>query len=106
MRRKSYMFTNRSNPERGIMSTVLGILSVVAIGLTVFSSYKHGGAPNARLGVTILVSLIFGFTGLVLGILSRLEPDKFYLFPNIGIGLNALAILASGFIIYAGVVGL
>ena len=105
-RRKSYMFTNKNHPERGIMSTVLGILSDTAIGLAVFSSFEMKGKSNARLATVILLSMLFGIAGLVLGILSRLEKDKFYLFPNLGILLNAVAVIATGFIIYAGVFGI
>lgn len=106
MRRKGYMFTDKSNPQRGIMSTILGILSDGAIGLTVFSSFMNKGAMSPRHGMTIIMSLIFGIIGLVLGILSRMEEDKFYFFPVLGIILNTIAILATGFILYAGVFGL
>lgn len=106
MRKKGYMFTNKSIPHRGIMSAILGILSDVSIGLTVFSSFQQAGAPSPRHGLTVLLSLLFGLTGLVLGILSRLEKDKFYFFPNLGILFNILAVCAGGFILYAGVFGL
>lgn len=106
MRRRGYMFTDKSNPQRGIMSTILGILSDGAIGLTVFSSFMNQGVMNPRHGMTIIMSLIFGIVGLVLGILSRMEEDKFYFFPVLGMILNTIAILATGFILYAGVFGL
>ncbi len=106
MWKKNYMFTNKSHPERGIMSTILGILSDGAIGLAVFSSFKVEGNASARLACVIMLALIFAITGLVLGILSRIEKDRFYFFPNMGILCNAIAILAVGFILYIGVVGL
>lgn len=106
MRRKNYMFTNKSTPQRGIMSTILGILSDASIGLAVFSSFQQGGAPNPRHGMAVLLALLFSVAGLVLGILSRLEKDKFYFFPNLGILLNILGVFAGGFILYAGVFGL
>ena len=106
MRKKNYMFTNKSTPQRGIMATILGILSDASIGLAVFSSFRQGGAPSQRLGRAVLLALIFSVTGLVLGILSRLEKDKFYFFSNLGILLNVLGVFAGGFILYAGVFGL
>ena len=42
----------------------------------------------------------------VLGIMSKMEEDKFYLFSYLGILLNVLAIAGVGFILYAGVYGL
>lgn len=106
MWKKNYMFTNKSHPERGIMSTILGILSDVAIGLAVFSSFRMQGNANARLACTIMLAMIFGIAGLTLGILSRLEKDRFYLFPNLGILLNTIAVAATAFILYIGVFGL
>jgi hypothetical protein len=106
MWKKNYMFTNKSHPERGIMSTILGILSDTAIGLAVFSSFTQRGNVGARLACVIMLSMLFGIAGLVLGILSRLEKDRFYFFSNVGILLNAFAVTATGFILYAGVFGL
>ena len=44
--------------------------------------------------------------GLVLGIMAKLEEDKFYLFAWIGIVLNALTLLGIGGIVAVGVYGL
>ena len=104
--KKNYMFTNKSHPQRGIMSTILGILSDGAIGLAVFSAFKAGGAASARLACAVILALIFSITGLTLGIMSRLEKDRFYFFPNVGIILNSIAIFAVAFILYIGVFGL
>lgn len=105
-RKKNFMFTNKSQSERGIMSTVLGILSDVSIGLAVFSSFRIGGRASARLGTVILAAMLFSIAGLVFGILSRMEKDKFYFFPDLGILLNGIGVCATGFILYAGVFGL
>ena len=104
--KKNYMFTNKSHPERGIMSTILGILSDGAIGLAVFSAFKAGGSASARLACVVILSLLFGIVGLTLGIMSRVEKDRFYFFPNTGIILNSIAIIATAFILYIGVFGL
>lgn len=104
--KKNYMFTNKSHPQRGIMSTILGILSDGAIGLAVFSAFKAGGQASMRLASLVLMALIFSLVGLTLGILSRLERDRFYFFPNVGILLNSLAVIAVAFILYIGVFGL
>ena len=104
--KKNYMFTNKSHPQRGIMSTILGILSDGAIGLTVFSAFEARGNADARMACMVILALIFAIVGLTLGILSRLEKDKFYFFPNVGILLNSIAVLATAFILYIGVFGL
>ena len=61
---------------------------------------------SARLGTVILVAMLFSIAGLVFGILSRMEKDKFYFFPDLGILLNGIGVCATGFILYAGVFGL
>jgi len=106
MLKKNYMFTNKSHPERGIMSTILGILSDGAIGLAVFSSFRTGGAASARLACTVILALVFGLVGLVLGIMSRIEKDRFYFFPNVGILCNSIAVIVVAYILYVGVFGL
>lgn len=87
------------------MSTILGILSDGAIGLAVFSAFKAGGTASARMACTVIMALIFSVVGLTLGIMSRLEKDRFYIFPNLGILLNSIAIIAVAFILYVGVFG-
>ena len=104
--KKNYMFTNKSHPQRGIMSTILGILSDGAIGLAVFSAFKAGGVTSMRLASSVLLAFIFALVGLTLGILSRMEKDRFYFFPNVGILLNSLAVIVVAFILYIGVFGL
>lgn len=59
-----------------------------------------------RLASSVLLAFIFALVGLVLGILSRLERDRFYFFPNVGILLNSLAVLVVAFILYIGVFGI
>lgn len=104
--KKNYMFTNKSHPQRGIMSAILGILSDGAIGLAVFSAFKAGGEASMRLASSVLLALVFALVGLTLGILSRMEKDRFYFFPNVGILLNSLAVIVVAFILYIGVFGI
>lgn len=59
-----------------------------------------------KYGVAALFALLFALAGIVLGIMSKMEEDRFYLFSYLGIILNLLAIAGIGFIIYAGVYGI
>lgn len=103
MRRPSYMFTNKSHPKRGIISTLLGVIDMFSLGLAIWLCFENRGASNARLGTAALFALLFSITGFVLGILSRLEKDKFYIFPTVGITLNFIVIAFTIFIVFAGV---
>ena len=103
MFKPGYKFTNKKNPERGIMSAILGIISVVSICLAVYFTYQNKGVALAQYGSVVFLSIIFSVTGMVLGILAYLEKDIYKFFPVFGIASNTIAILASGFIFYLGV---
>ena len=100
--KKGYIFTNKEHPKKSIMSTILGILSTGSLILAVYLSYMDKGAENMRYGSACLLALLFAFVGVTLGILGRMERDKFYLFSYVGIALNLVAIGLVSLILYAG----
>jgi len=102
MKKKSFIFTNKEHPKKSIMSTVLGILSVLSLILAAYLSYMDKGAENMRYGSACFLAMIFAFVGVALGVLGRMEKDKFYLFSYIGIVLNLAAIGLVSLILYAG----
>lgn len=99
---KHYIFTNKEHPKKAVMSTILGILSVGSLILAAYLSYLDKGAENMRYGSACFLALIFAFVGVVLGVLGRMEKDKFYLFCYIGIALNLVAVGMVSLILYAG----
>ncbi len=105
MRRK-YIFTNKKESKKGIMSAVLGIIALVSLFLAVYETFRNQGQALVKYGVAALFALLFALAGIVLGIMSKMEEDRFYLFSYLGIILNLLAIAGIGFIIYAGVYGI
>ena len=88
--------------EKSIMSTILGLISLGALVAAIYYTFLAGGEAMVGYGMTGLLAAIFSVTGLVLGILSKLEKDKFYLFSYIGIVTNALAVISIICIIYVG----
>jgi hypothetical protein len=97
-----YMFTDNRHPERGIMSAILGAISVGTLSLSVFLSYKAGGQAEVKYAAAAFVAAVFSVVGIILGIKSRFERDIFKLFPNLGIILNSLAIIFVVFILIIG----
>lgn len=100
--RRNYIFTNKRYSEKSIMSAILGVISLGALIAAVYYTFLAGGEAMVGYGVTALLAAIFSAAGLILGILSRLEKDQFYLFSYIGIVTNTLAILSIVYIIYVG----
>ena len=103
---RKYIFTNKKESKKGIFSSVLGMIAFVSVILAVYGTFQNQGQALVKYGVAVLFSLLVGLAGLVLGILSRMEQDRFYVFSYIGIGLNLLTIVSISFILYAGVYGL
>ena len=97
--RDRFMFTDNRHPEKGILSAVLGCISVTTYILAVFFTYNNGGQALMQYAAAAFVAAIFSVAGLVLGIMSRFEKDIFKLFPNIGIILNSLAVIFVVFLI-------
>ncbi len=97
------MFTDNRHPEKGVMSAILGCISVTALITAVVFTYNDGGQAQLRYAAAAMVAAVFSVAGLVLGIMSRMEKDIFKLFPNLGIVLNSLSI---AFIIFILVLGL
>lgn len=101
-KKNSYMFTSKQHTQKGIMSTILGVISLVTLAYTVVMSYLKAGDVPIQYGAAVMLVMIFAFVGIILGVVSKTERDKFYLFTYIGIVLNVLALLVISMILYAG----
>lgn len=84
------------------MSTILGIISTVSLGIVVYLTYRQGGAATVGYGVTGLLATLFSIVGLALGIITVRNKEYYRLFPWLGIGLNLLALGSISLILYLG----
>lgn len=103
MRKPGYMFTNKSHPLKGIVSTLLGCMDLIFIMFVIFLCFRAKGAASPRFGVVSMFALLFSGVGFVIGVMSRMEKDRFYLFPNIGIATNFLVVAFIIFMLILGV---
>lgn len=101
-KKNSYMFTNKEHTQKGIMSTILGVISLATLAYAVIMSYFRAGNIPRQYGAAAMLVMIFAFVGIVLGVISKTERDKFYLFTYLGIVLNVLALAVISVILYAG----
>lgn len=102
LRDRGFIFTNKKHTEKGIMSTILGVLAGITLGLAVYFSYSSGGNATKRDAAAALLAIIFMTAGLFLGIWSASEKDKFRLFTLLGIFVNVLAFAMLSLILFAG----
>lgn len=102
LRKKGYIFTTKSHSQRGIMSTVLGVLANITLGISIYLSYMNKGEVDARHGTAALLAVIYMTIGIILGAWSTIEREKFRMFTVLGITANVLAFGMLSIILYAG----
>lgn len=105
-KKNSYIFTNKKHPQRGIFSFAIGMISAVSVVLALYFAYQNGGTAKPGDGAALLLAALFSVAGLIFGILSKMETDKYYLFPYLGILVNTVVLFGIGFILFAGVYGI
>lgn len=101
-KKNTYMFTYKEHTQKGIMSTILGVISLATLAYAIIMSYLRAGDIPRQYGAAAMLVMVFAFVGIVLGVVSKTERDKFYLFTYLGIALNVLALAVISVILYAG----
>lgn len=101
-RKNSYIFTNKKHTAKGIMATILGLISLAALVYALVMSYRNSGNVPREYGTAALLVTIFAFGGVTLGVISKTEKDRYYLFSYLGIVLNVVALALISAILYAG----
>ena len=98
-----YKFSNKHHSGKGILSTGFGAASLILLAVLIVIACKMHGQGSMYLGSAGLVSMMFSFIGLIIGIASFFEAESYKLFPRIGsiFNLVMLMIWASIFMIGA-----
>ncbi len=102
MLKRKYIYTNKHHSNKGIMSTILGIIDLISIVYVVYNTYSRGGTAPLRYASGCVLVLFFSFVGIILGLVGRQESERFHLFAYAGIILNIVAIMGISGILYAG----
>ena len=104
--KKNYKFTNRKHSPKAVMSAILGLISLVSLGLALFETYLAKGQAGMNMGMVGFFAACFAIIGLILGYLAKAEPDCFHFFIYVGMALNLLALIVVSMILYAGAYGI
>ena len=102
MKKNSFMFTNKEHTLKGIMGTILGVISLISLFYIIEDSYSTAWEVHIQYGAVAFQTMIFAFVGIVLGVLSKSDKDKFYFFSYLGIVLNVIVLATLSVILYAG----
>ena len=84
------------------MAVILGIISLLSLGIVVFKTYQNGGEATVGYGLTGVLATCFSVVGLLLGIVTVRDKSYYRLTPVLAIILNLLAFAFVSTILYVG----
>ena len=84
MQKSKLKFTDKNHTVGGVLSTIMGIASIVCYVYAVYLSFKSRGEGGAFVGGMALLLMVLSVFGLIIGFLSYREKEKYYLFSFIG----------------------
>lgn len=88
------------------MSTLLGLINIGAILMAVYKTFLNNGVAPDRYASTLFLALILAFIGIIVGLIGKIEDQKFHFFAYLGMALNIIAIGMISGILYAGAYGI
>ncbi len=100
--RRRYKFTDKHNTKMGITSFVFGFLALVMLCAGLKIAFDEKGNADSIVGVIGTLGFILSTIGLLLGLSSFKEEDKFYLFSWMGtitcglVWMSIIGIIALG----------
>lgn len=89
-KKRKIQFTDRIHPFRGILSTIIGVISIVMMFALFIASGKdkgHGGEIYGYLGTFNMLAAVIGF---IFGVQCYRMEDIYILYPTVGTVLNGL----------------
>ena len=93
-----YSFEEKTHPTDGIVSTIMGGISLALLIVAVYSSYYMRGDAGIYAGAFGLSGILFAFVGFIIGVKSFSRKNIKYKYPKIGSILCGI-----GFVVWLGV---
>lgn len=101
--RHGYRFTNKHNTRGGVISTVIAIIAFAALVVGIVISYRAKGNAGLIVGAAGAMAFLVSTAGLITGLKSFKERDKFYIFSWVGTVSNGIIWIAMCGIIAMGI---
>lgn len=102
--RKKIQFTDKVHPVSGIMSVIIGVLSLAALVTLCLISSSEKGNAGFLFGVYGLLVLVAGVIGFIMAAKCYKREEIYMATPAVGTVLNVLIILICILIYVLGVV--
>lgn len=102
-RKRMYSFAEKKHSQRGLVSTILGGISLVIFAALAYLAYYLDGQGGAYLGSIGLTGTVFSLMGLILGMMSFGEQDTLFFLSKLGTILNGCVLAVWIFVILIGV---
>lgn len=102
-RRKMYTFSEKRHSRQGIVSTVLGGLSLLIFVVLVYVSWWFYGEGGIYLGSIGILGILFAVSGLIKGLGSFREKHIMHTFSKAGSIISSVAFVIWIFVILLGV---
>ena len=101
-KKASIKFVGRKQSVYGLISTIIGSVSAVVLGILFYITTSSGGSTSVWLGLVGLLLLVITLAGLVTGVSGFKQKDIFYTLPVIGVVLNGLLFLGMVILYFLG----
>jgi len=99
LKKGRYKFTVRNQSRRGIISVLLGTLSVLMTAGMVAVAYMRSGQAERFVAIPGFAAMLLSAAGLYYSIRGTMEEDVYHLLPWIGFLINGM-VLAAYVLIY------
>ncbi len=101
--RRRFIYSNKEHTKKGIFSSLLALISFASLIFLIVMSYRAKGDISPTFGAVAFLCTLFSSAGIIIGLMGKNEPDKYYLFAYMGIIWNILDLLFASAILYAGI---
>lgn len=92
-KKKSFMFTTKHQSFNGLISLVVGIISIIALIACIAVSFSNRGELLQRFGGVGFFSVLGDIVGVIAALISFNERDIFVWVPRTGLIINMLMIV-------------
>ncbi|MGN0369767.1 MAG: DUF6142 family protein [Butyrivibrio sp.] len=98
-----YKFSTKKHSVGGTISSIMAVSAVALFVRAVYLSFKAAGEGGTLIGALALSALAVAFFGLVIGLLSYKESDRYYTFSFIGSLSNGIMLVLMVMLLIVGI---